>query len=157
MGKRTEEDEYKEFIAKRRLGELTNEDDIKIIRRIFDTQSLNTCLDPLLMLTSLEGEAAHDHISDAQVLQTRFLATIVEQNFIMIRQLERISRAVGGETEKQLSKAEEYLRKKQEAVNEEQAKEDQDVVIHMDPEKTMSKMEAYLRNKQAAVRKENNT
>ena len=153
MGKRTEEDEYKEFVAKRRLGELTNEDDIKIIRRIFDTQSLSTCLNPNLMLMDLEAEAAHDHISDAQVLQTRFLATIVEQNFIMIRQLERISRAVGGETEKQLSKAEEYLRKKQEAVNEEQA-ENPDVVIHLDPEKTMSKMEAYLRNKQAAVRKE---
>ena len=153
MGKRTEEDEYKEFVAKRRLGELTNEDDIKIIRRIFDTHSLSTCLNPNLMLMDLEAEAAHDHISDAQVLQTRFLATIVEQNFIMIRQLERISRAVGGETEKQLSKAEEYLRKKQEAVNEEQA-ENPDVVIHLDPEKTMSKMEAYLRNKQAAVRKE---
>ena len=153
MGKRTEEDEYKEFIAKRRLGELTNEDDIKIIRRIFDTHSLSTCLNPNLMLMDLEAEAAHDHISDARVLQTRFLATIVEQNFIMIRQLERISRAVGGETEKQLSKAEEYLRKKQEAVNEEQA-ENPDVVIHLDPEKTMSKMEAYLRNKQAAVRKE---
>lgn len=153
MGKRTPEDDYKEFIAKRYLGELTNEDDIKIIRRIFDTHSLSTCLNPNLMLMDLEAEAAHDHISDAQVLQTRFLATIVEQNFIMIRQLERISRAVGGETEKQLSKAEEYLRKKQEAVNEEQA-ENPDVVIHLDPEKTMSKMEAYLRNKQAAVRKE---
>ena len=71
----------------------------------------------------------------------------------MIRQLERISRAVGGETEKQLSKAEEYLRKKQEAVKEEQSK-DQDVVIHLDPDKTMSKMELYLRKKQEAVRKE---
>ena len=150
MGKRTTEDDYKEFIAKRYLGELTNEDDIKAIKRIFLAHSHSNMLDPDLMFLHLEA----DHVDEAQILQTRYLATIVEQNFIMIRQLERISRAVGGETEKQLSKAEEYLRKKQEAVNEEQAKEDQDVVIHLDPEKTMSKMEAYLRKKQAAVRNE---
>ena len=148
MGKRTPEDDYKEFIAKRRLGDLTNEDDIKIIKRIFEGP-LNSQLDSLDLLF-LEMD---DNINDAQTLQTRFLATIVEQNFIMIRQLERISRAVGGETEKQLSKAEEYLRKKQEAVKEEQSK-DQDVVIHLDPDKTMSKMELYLRKKQEAVRKE---
>ena len=72
------------------------------------------------MLMDLEAEAAHDHISDAQVLQTRFLATIVEQNFIMIRQLERISKAVGGEPEpKKPNKMEEYLKKKQEAVRNE--------------------------------------
>lgn len=150
MGTRTPQDEYKEFIAKRYLGELTNEDDIKAIGRIFKENMYTSWLDPYAQIFLQEDEG----ISDADRLQTAYLRAIMEQNFIMIRQLERISRAVGGETEKQLSKAEEYLRKKQEAVNEEQAKEDQDVVIHLDPEKTMSKMEAYLRKKQAAVRNE---
>ena len=150
MAKRTPQDDYKEFIAKRYLGDLTNEDDIKIIKRLFD-ENLNSLWlyskGPLLLDMDMK-------IDDAQVLQTQYLATIVEQNFIMIRQLERISRAVGGETEKQLTKAEEYLRKKQASVNEEQAK-DLDVVIHMGPEKQLSKMEEYLKKKQEAVRKEN--
>lgn len=150
MGTRTPQDEYKEFIAKRYLGELTNEDDIKAVRRIFEENMGTSWLDPYSQLFMKMDEK----ISDADCLQTLYLKTIMEQNFIMIRQLERISQAVGGETEKQLSKAEEYLRKKQEAVNDEQKKEDMDIVIHMDPEKTESKMEAYLRKKQAAVRNE---
>ncbi len=151
MGTRTPQDEYKEFIAKRYLGELTNEDDIKAVRRIFEENMDTSWLDPYAQIFL----QADDGISDADRLQTAYLKTIMEQNFIMIRQLERISRAVGGETEKQLSKAEEYLRKKQAAANDEQTKkEDMDIVIHMDPDKTESKMEAYLRKKQAAVRKE---
>lgn len=116
MIKRTPEEQYKEFITKRHLGELTNEDDIKIIKRIFDEHMGSLWLypqGPTLLSTN-------PNIDDAQVLQTRYLATIVEQNFIMIRQLERISRAVGGEPEpKKPSKMEEYLKKKQEAVRNE--------------------------------------
>lgn len=142
---------YKEFIAKRHLDELTNEDDIKAIKRIFEENIDTLWLDPYIQLL-FQGD---ERISDAESLQTIYLRTIMEQNFIMIRQLERISRAVGGETEKQLSKAEEYLRKKQEAVNEErqEKKEDMvDIVIHMGPEKKLNKAEEYLRKKQEAVR-----
>lgn len=48
MSERTTQDEYREFIAKRHLNELTNEDDIKIIKRIFETHAAGLWLDPNL-------------------------------------------------------------------------------------------------------------
>ena len=103
---------YKEFIAKRHLDELTNEDDINAIRRIFYDNAGTGWLDndtiTLLMATDT---------NDVNVLLVQYLRTIVEQNFIIIRQLERISRATGGEDEpRKQTKMEQYLKAKQEAV-----------------------------------------
>ena len=109
----TEQERYEQFLRKYRLNELANENDIKIIKKMFDEnlQSLWLYPDGMTLL------GTDKTINDVQLLQTRYLATIVEQNFIMIRQLERISKAVGGEPEpRKLTKAEEYLKAKQDAV-----------------------------------------
>lgn len=108
----TVNEEYKGNVIKYRLGELTNEDDINAIRRIFYDNAGTGWLDndtiTLLMASST---------NDVDVLFAQYLRTIVEQNFIIIRQLERISRATGGEDEpRKKTKMEQYLKAKQDAV-----------------------------------------
>lgn len=108
----TANEEYKGYVTKYRLGELTNEDDINAIRRIFYDNAGTGWLDndtiTLLMTTNT---------NDVDVLLAQYLRTIVEQNFIIIRQLERISRATGGEDEpRKQTKMEQYLKAKQDAV-----------------------------------------
>lgn len=146
----TGNEKYEKFLKKYHLEELTNKSDLDSVSKIYSELSGTGMMEFGASLTNLFGASKTEDL-----LTVYYLRTIIEQNFIMIRQLERISRAVGGEPEKKLSKMDEYLRKKQETVNDEQPKkEDMDIVIHMDPEKTESKMEAYLRKKQAAARNE---
>jgi len=108
----TTKEEYKGYVTKYHLGELTNEDDIDSIRKIFYENAGSGWLnEDTLLLVNMQN------LSDAELLKVHYLKAIVEQNFIMIRQLERISKAVGGEPEpRKPTKMEEYLKAKQESV-----------------------------------------
>ena len=108
-------EKYEKFLKKYHLEELTNESDLESVRKIY-YENLGTGL--------IESGLTTMHLvtkgKEEEMLAAYYLRTIMEQNFIIIRQLERISKAVGGEPEpKPLSKMEEYLRKKQEAVRNE--------------------------------------
>ena len=108
-------EKYEKFLRKYHLEELTNESDLESVRKIY-YENLGTGLMETGM--TLSNLTRLDKTED--MLMVYYLRTIMEQNFIMIRQLERISRAVGGEPEpKKPSKMEEYLRKKQEAARNE--------------------------------------
>ncbi len=108
----TANEEYKGYVTKYHLGELTNEDDINAIRRIFYENSGTGWLDDDMATLLLAS-----NIETVDMLKAQYLKTIVEQNFIIIRQLERISRATGGEPEpRKPTKMEQYLKAKQDAV-----------------------------------------
>lgn len=110
----SDNEKYEKFLRKYHLEELTNKSDLESVRKIY-YENLGTGLMETGM--TLSNLTRLDKTED--MLMVYYLRTIMEQNFIMIRQLERISMAVGGEPEKKLSKMEEYLRKKQEAARKE--------------------------------------
>ncbi len=117
MNMATENEKYEKFLKKYHLEELTNASDLESVRKIyyenFGTGLMETGL-------TIQNSVWNKDIKSEDMLMVYYLRTIMEQNFIMIRQLERISKAIGGEPEpKKPSKMEEYLRKKQEAARNE--------------------------------------
>lgn len=97
------------YLKKYHLEELTNKNDIDSVKKIV-LENLGTGLIETGMTFSFTAKSE-------DVLQVYYLRTIMEQNFIMIRQLERISKALAGESEpKKPSKMEQYLKAKQESV-----------------------------------------
>lgn len=113
MNMATENEKYEKFLKKYHLEELTNASDLESVRKIYYENFGTGLLEVGMMLMNQKGK-------EEERLAVYYLRTIMEQNFIMIRQLERISKAVGGEPEpKKPSKMEEYLKKKQEAVRNE--------------------------------------
>lgn len=110
-----DKEKYEKFLRKYHLEELTNKSDLESVSKIYYENLGSGLMETGLVLQHLVTSGKEE-----EYLSLRYLRTIMEQNFIMIRQLERISKAVGGEPEpKPLSKMEEYLRKKQEAVKNE--------------------------------------
>ena len=106
-------EKYEKFLRKYHLEELTNKSDIESVTKIYYENFASGFLEVGILLKPIKDK-------EEERLTNHYLRTIMEQNFIMIRQLERISRAVGGEPEpKKPSKMDEYLRKKQEAVRNE--------------------------------------
>ena len=111
----TDNEKYEKFLRKYHLEELTNKSDLDSVLKIY-TELMGTGLMEFgTLITNLMNFSKTEDL-----LTVYYLRTIIEQNFIMIRQLERISKAVGGEPEsKKPSKMEEYLRNKQAAVRKE--------------------------------------
>lgn len=111
----TGNEKYEKFLKKYHLEELTNKSDLDSVSKIYSELSGTGMMEFGASLTHLFSSSKTEDL-----LTVYYLRTIIEQNFIMIRQLERISKAVGGEPEsKKPSKMEEYLRKKQEAARNE--------------------------------------
>lgn len=111
----SDNEKYEKFLRKYHLEELTNKSDLDSVLKIY-TELLGTGL----MEAGSSITNLFNFSKTEDLLTVYYLRTIIEQNFIMIRQLERISKAVGGEPEsKKPSKMEEYLRKKQEAIRNE--------------------------------------
>lgn len=107
-----DKEKFEKFLRKYNLEELTNRSDLESIRKIY-YENLGTGLLETGMTFSSFAKAGKEE----ERLAVYYLHTIMEQNFIMIRQLERISKAVGGEPEpKKPTKMEEYLKAKQESV-----------------------------------------
>ena len=105
----TGNEKYEKFLKKYHLEELTNKSDLDSVSKIYSELSGTGMMEFGASLTNLFGASKTEYL-----LTVYYLRTIIEQNFIMIRQLERISKAVGGEPEsKKPSKMEEYLRKNQ--------------------------------------------
>ena len=110
-----DKEKYEKFLRKYHLEELTNKSDLESVSKIYYENLGSGLMEAGLVLHHLVTSGKEE-----EYLSLQYLRTIMEQNFIMIRQLERISKAVGGEPEsKKPSKMEEYLRKKQEAVRNE--------------------------------------
>lgn len=108
-----DKEKYEKFLKKYHLEELTNANDLESVEKIYYENFGTGLLEIGMLLRNMKDK-------QEERLAVCYLRTIMEQNFIMIRQLERISKAVGGEPEpKKPSKMEEYLRKKQEAARNE--------------------------------------
>ena len=106
------DEKYQKYLKKYHLEELTNASDIESVRKIYYENLGTGLIESGLTTTHLVTKGKEE-----EMLAVYYLRTIMEQNFIIIRQLERISKAVGGEPEpKKPSKMEEYLKAKQEAV-----------------------------------------
>ena len=107
-----ENEKFEKFLKKYHLEELTNKNDLESIRKIYYENLGTGLIETGATLSNLVKGAKTE-----ELLIAYYLRTIMEQNFIMIRQLERISKAVGGGPEpKKPTKMEEYLKAKQESV-----------------------------------------
>lgn len=110
------DEKYQKYLKKYHLEELTNQNDLDSVRNIYAELTGTGLMEVGSWIYNLGNVSKTEDL-----LTVYYLRTIVEQNFIMIRQLERISKAVGGEPEpKKPSKMEEYLKAKQEAVRNKQ-------------------------------------
>ena len=109
-------EKYQKYLKKYHLEELTNQSDLDSVRNIYTELAGTGLMEVGSWIYNLGNMSKTEDL-----LTIYYLRTIVEQNFIMIRQLERISKAVGGEPEpKKPSKMEEYLKAKQESVRNKQ-------------------------------------
>lgn len=105
-------EKFEKYLRKYHLEELTNKSDLDSVAKIYGELSGTGLMEAGSWLINFGNTKKTEDL-----LMVYYLRTIIEQNFIMIRQLERISKAVGGEPEpKKPSKAEEYLKAKQAAV-----------------------------------------